>query len=206
MTPAKQSRGNAAGEIGDVGPAAGTQGLSDPCGGPIDITRRADKGHDVADIDPRLRRQRDFLSHARQRPQKNAARVVAHARGDLLQRAAMKMAVIDQNVEDVAWHRARDLVGVDLSPDHRLGGHDGGGRPGKADVVTGFEHDIRPRLDIGATSNDPLDHGAAADLVLDGLDGPAGRGRNAIGAHLEFSIGEVFGFWRGAARKLRFEF
>ena len=144
--------------------------LSDLRGGTVDVAGAADQRHDVADIEQGFRAQRHFATHPRQRAQEHAARIVPDAIGDLLQAAAVQLALGDQHFHDVAGDRAQDFVGIDLVAD------DGSSRrrlprwSGNDDVVAGRKHGIHLWLDIGAIAHDALDHGPAADLILDLLD------------------------------------
>ncbi len=113
----------------------------------------------------------------------------------------MKIPIVDQHFHDIAGNRPQDFVGIDLVPDDRLGGDDGGRRAGNDDVIGGLENGVPVRLDVDAAPDNPFGHGAVADGILDRLDGLPGGGRNAIGAGLEFSIGEVRSLGRRAARK-----
>ncbi|MEY9229676.1 hypothetical protein ABIF78_001999 [Bradyrhizobium japonicum] len=61
------------------------------------------------------------------------------------------------------------------------------------------------RLDVCSGAHDPLHDGAAADLGFDRRDRGARAGRDAIGARLEFAIGQVFGLRWCAAGQFGFE-
>jgi hypothetical protein len=117
----------------------------------------------------------------------------------------MELAVVDQYFDHIAGDRSQDLVSVDFASDDGLGGDNGGCRPRNDDVVAGFEDGVQTGFDIGPFADNSLDDGSAADLVFDCLDSPARAGRHAIGARLEFAIGEILGLWWSTARELRFE-
>ncbi len=149
--------------------------------------------------------QRNLASHPRKRAEEHAARVVANAFGDLLDGAAVELAIVNQHFHHIARDRTQDLVSIDLGTNDGFGGDNGGGRTGNDNVIAFVENRVQMRLDIGAFSDNSLDDGSAADLVFDRLNGSASASRHAIGPRLEFAIGEILGLWRGATRKLRLE-
>ena len=174
-------------------------------GGALDVAGAAGQRHDVADIDAGVRAQGDFTSHSRQSSKKHASCGIADAIGHVLDRAAVELAIVNEDVDHIAGKSLQDLVGVDFGANNRLCSDNRRRATRDDDVVARFKHCVAMRLDIGALAHDPLDHAAAADLVFDGADGPTGCGRHSIGAGLEFAIVQIFSLWRVAARKLRLE-
>ncbi|MGY4326929.1 uncharacterized protein (UPF0212 family) [Bradyrhizobium sp. LB7.2] len=130
-------------------------------------------GHDIADIDPRIRAQRHFAAHPRQRAQEHATRIAADAFGHVLDGAAVELAIVDQQLDHVAGNRFEDLIGVDLGADDCPGGNHGCSAPGDDDVVARLKQGIQMGFDIDPLANDALDDSAAADVLLDRPDGAA---------------------------------
>jgi hypothetical protein len=177
------------GKEGDVGSVARAQNLSHLCGGALDVAGAADQRHDIADIDPGIRAQRSFSAHPRECAQEDATRVIADAFGDFPERAAMKLAIVDQHFNHISGDCPQNLVGIDLVTNDGLGGDDGDGRTGDDDVVAFLENRVQMRLDIGALADNSLDDGSAADLVFNHLDGSAHANGHAIGPRLKLAIG-----------------
>ncbi len=85
----------------------------------------ANQRHDVTEIDPGFRGERNLLSLARQIPQENAARVRADPIGDFGQGAAMQRSIVDEDAKRVAQHFAQHLGAFDLRPDRGSGPDEG---------------------------------------------------------------------------------
>ncbi len=202
----EQARRDTGCEKSDVGAVAGAQDLSDFRGGALDVAGAADERHDVAHIDAGIRAQGDLAAHPGQRAEIDAARVVADAFGDLLDRPAMEIAAVDEDVDHVARNSLQNLVGIDLLADDRLCSDEGRRSPGNDDVVARFENGVEARLNVGSIPHYSLDDSAAADFLFDILDRASRGGRDPIGARLEFPIMEIFVLWRIAAGKLRLQF
>src|SRR4051812_32688438 len=124
--------------------------------GALNVAGAADQRHDVTDIDAGVRTQGDFTSHPRQGAEKHAPRGISNAIGHILDRAAMELAVVDEDVDHIAWKSLQDLVGVDLGPNNRLCGDNGGGATCDNDVVVRFKNGVAMRLDVSSLPYDAL--------------------------------------------------
>ena len=124
-SPIEQAHANSRREEGDIGLVAIAHHLADFRRGAFDVVGKAHQRHDVTEIDPGFRGERNLLSLARQIPQENAARVLADPIGDFSQGAAMQLPIVDEDAKRVALHFAQHLGAFDLRPDRRSGPDEG---------------------------------------------------------------------------------
>ena len=203
--PDQQADRNSGREEGNVGLVAIAQHLADFRRGAFDVVGCADQRHDVAEIDPGFRGDRNFLSHARQVPQKYAARVLADAIGDFAQGAAVQCLIVDEDAERIAQDFAQHLGAFDLGADRGSGPDEGRCRSGEDDFIARFENGRPVRFDVIAVADDALDDDTMADTIFDRTNRLSGSGGDAVGPRLEFLVPEISALRRLAAGKLGFQ-
>jgi hypothetical protein len=117
----QQAGGNSRGEKGDIAPVTIAQHLADFRRCPFDVVGSADQRHDVAQINPGFRGDRNFLSHADQVAQKYTACGVTDAIGYFAQGPAMQCPIIDEDAERITQDFAQHLGAFNLGADRGSG-------------------------------------------------------------------------------------
>lgn len=198
----QQTCRNSRREEGNVGAVAIAQDLPDLHGRPLDVAGDADKRHDVADIDPGVRGDRDFLSPARQIPKEYAARGILDY---FAQCPAVQLVVADEDAKGVARNLAQHIRPFDFGADRGARPDEGRARSGEDNFIVLLENIMPGRLDIASLADDAFNGDALADAIFDSAYRLAGGRHHAVGPRLEFSKGEVSGVGLPAAGQRGFQ-
>ena len=201
----QQACRNSRREEGDIGPVTIAQHLADFRRGAFDVVRCADQRHDVAEIDPGFRGERNFLSSARQIPQEHAARGIADPIGDFGQGPAVQRLIVDEDAERIAQDLAQHLGAFDLRADRGTGPDEGRCRSGKDDFIAAFENRRPCAVDVAAVADNAFDDDTVADTIFDCANRLSGGGDDPVGPRLEFLVAEASGLAGLAAGKARLQ-
>src|SRR5712671_1173870 len=131
----QQSNRQTTGEICNVGPVVGTEGLPNLRKESIQILFEGDKRHDVAHINAGAGCNRDFLAVTGQLAQEYAARLLSEAIDDILQCPAVQVARGYKHLDDLSGDGTHDVFAFNLRADHRSRCNNYCRRPGEQDLI-----------------------------------------------------------------------